>query len=212
MAEYNRLLGVSDAWWLMFFDSVSFGGFVGLTSFLPIYFHGQYDLSPVNAGYFTAACVYAGSFARPFGGALADRIGGTRVLMVIYAVVAVILFAIAQGSSPAAGALIVLLVGMIALGMGNGAVFQLVPQRFARDVGLITGLVGMTGGSAVSRLPRASATPSNSPEATDRALRSSLFSRWRRGPGPPPCASAGVRAPRCSPAHAPDLKEQQEHD
>ena len=30
--------------------------------------------------------------------------------------------------------------------MGNGAVFQLVPQRFGRDVGLMTGLVGMTGG------------------------------------------------------------------
>ncbi|MCL2385702.1 MAG: MFS transporter, partial [Alphaproteobacteria bacterium] len=35
---------------------------------------------------------------------------------------------------------------MVALGMGNGAVFQLVPQRFGRDVGLMTGLVGMTGG------------------------------------------------------------------
>jgi len=32
------------------------------------------------------------------------------------------------------------------LGVGNGAVFQLVPQRFGRDVGLMTGLVGMTGG------------------------------------------------------------------
>ena len=30
--------------------------------------------------------------------------------------------------------------------MGNGAVFQLVPQRFGRDIGLMTGLVGMTGG------------------------------------------------------------------
>ena len=52
----------------MFFYSVSFGGFVGLSSFLPIYFHDQYALSPVTAGYFTAACVFAGSFVRPFGG------------------------------------------------------------------------------------------------------------------------------------------------
>jgi NNP family nitrate/nitrite transporter-like MFS transporter len=146
LADYAGLLGASDAWWLMFFYGVSFGGFVGLSSFLPIYFHDQYGLSLVNAGYFTAACVFVGSFARPFGGALADRIGGTRALMIIYAVVAVVLLAIAQGAVPVAGALVVLLIGMIALGLGNGAVFQLVPQRFGQDIGPMTGLVGMTGG------------------------------------------------------------------
>jgi NNP family nitrate/nitrite transporter-like MFS transporter len=146
LADYGRLLRESDAWWLMFFYSVSFGGFVGLSSFLPIYFHDQYGLSAVTAGYFTAGCVFAGSFARPFGGALADRIGGTRALSVIYALVAVALVVIAEGTLPAVGALAVVILAMTALGMGNGAVFQLVPQRFGRDVGLMTGLVGMTGG------------------------------------------------------------------
>ncbi|HEX4273084.1 MAG TPA: nitrate/nitrite transporter [Rhizomicrobium sp.] len=146
MTDYARLLKVSDSWWLMFFYGVSFGGFVGLSSFLPIYFHDQYKLTPVMAGYFTAACVFAGSFARPFGGYLADRIGGTRALSSAYAIVAVILFAISRSVLPAAGALAVLIVGMATLGVGNGAVFQLVPQRFGRDVGLMTGLVGMTGG------------------------------------------------------------------
>lgn len=146
IADYNRLLGKADAWWLMFFYSVSFGGFVGLASFLPIYFHDQYRLSAVTAGYFTAAAVFAGSFARPFGGALADRIGGTAALSVIYALVAALLLLVAKGALPAFGALGVLMLGMTALGMGNGAVFQLVPQRFGRDVGLMTGLVGMTGG------------------------------------------------------------------
>jgi MFS transporter, NNP family, nitrate/nitrite transporter len=146
LADYGRLLRQSDAWWLMFFYGVSFGGFVGLSSFLPIYFHDQYRLSAVTAGYFTAGCVFAGSFARPFGGALADHIGGTRALSVIYALVAAALLVMAEGAMPAIGALGVVIVAMIALGMGNGAVFQLVPQRFARDVGLMTGLVGMTGG------------------------------------------------------------------
>jgi NNP family nitrate/nitrite transporter-like MFS transporter len=130
----------------MFFYSVSFGGFVGLSSFLPIYFHDQYQLSPVTAGYFTAACVFAGSFARPFGGALADRIGGTRALLAIYAIVAAVLFIVAKGTLPSSAELAIFMIGMTALGMGNGAVFQLVPQRFAADVGLMTGLVGMTGG------------------------------------------------------------------
>jgi NNP family nitrate/nitrite transporter-like MFS transporter len=147
MADYGRLLRMADAWWLMFFYSVSFGGFVGLSSFLPIYFHDEYHLSAITAGYFTAACVFAGSFARPFGGALADRIGGTRALSVIYAVVAAVLLTVAKGALPVFGALGVFIVGMVALGMGNGAVFQLVPQRFGRDVGLMTGLVGMTGGA-----------------------------------------------------------------
>jgi NNP family nitrate/nitrite transporter-like MFS transporter len=146
MADYKRLLKTSDAWWLMFFYSVSFGGFVGLSSFLPIYFHDQYQLSPVTSGYFTAACVFAGSFARPFGGALADRIGGTRALLAIYAIVAGVLLIVAKGTLPDVAELTVFLIGMTALGMGNGAVFQLVPQRFAHDVGLMTGLVGMTGG------------------------------------------------------------------
>jgi len=130
----------------MFFYSVSFGGFVGLASFLPIYFHDQYDLSAVTAGYFSAGCVFAGSFARPFGGALADRISGTRSLSVIYAVAAAMLLTLAKSVVPASGALGIVIVAMTALGMGNGAVFQLVPQRFGRDVGLMTGLVGMTGG------------------------------------------------------------------
>lgn len=146
LTDYGRVLRQGDAWWLMFFYSVSFGGFVGLSSFLPIYFHDQYHLSPVTAGYFTAACVFAGSFARPFGGALADRIGGTRSLSIVYVLVAAVLLAVSRGVLPAVGALSVLIFGMAALGMGNGAVFQLVPQRFRHDVGLMTGLVGMTGG------------------------------------------------------------------
>jgi len=146
LADYARLLKGADAWWLMFFYSVTFGGFVGLASFLPIYFHDQYQLSPVNAGYFTAACVFMGSFARPLGGALADKIGGTRALAFIYTAVAVMLLIVSRSFLPVNGALFVLLVGMATLGMGNGAVFQLVPQRFSRDVGVMTGLVGMTGG------------------------------------------------------------------
>jgi NNP family nitrate/nitrite transporter-like MFS transporter len=146
MADYARLLKEGDSWWLMFFYAVSFGGFVGLSSFLPIYFHDQYRLSPVMAGYFTAACVFAGSFVRPLGGYIADRIGGTRALSTVYIVAAAILLAVGYGIPSPVMALTALVALMASLGMGNGAVFQLVPQRFGRDVGLMTGLVGMTGG------------------------------------------------------------------
>ena len=75
----------------MFFYGVTFGGFVGLASSLTIYFNAEYGLSPVTAGYFTAACVFAGSLVRPIGGALADRIGGIRALSIMYIVAAVAL-------------------------------------------------------------------------------------------------------------------------
>jgi NNP family nitrate/nitrite transporter-like MFS transporter len=146
LADYVRILKNGDAWWLMFFYSVSFGGFVGLSSFLPIYFHDQYGLTPTTAGYFTATCVFTGSFLRPLGGALADRIGGTRTLSYVYAFVMVVLVGLTQSNLGANAMLGVFILGMGALGVGNGAVFQLVPQRFSRDVGLMTGLVGMTGG------------------------------------------------------------------
>lgn len=144
--DYFRVLAVGDAWWLMFFYSVTFGGFVGLSSFLPIYFHDQYGLSAIQAGYFTAACVFAGSFLRPVGGWIADQIGGLRALSCVYAVAAVALLLAAMNLPQVQMALVVFLIGMGALGMGNGAVFQLVPQRFGREVGVMTGLVGMTGG------------------------------------------------------------------
>jgi NNP family nitrate/nitrite transporter-like MFS transporter len=146
LSDYLKVLAIDDAWWLMFFYAVSFGGFVGLSSFLPIYFHDQYGLSPVGAGYFTAACVFTGSLLRPVGGAIADRVGGLRTLSVMYLVAAAALIGASASVPQATIALGIFIVGMGALGMGNGAVFQLVPQRFGREVGVMTGLVGMTGG------------------------------------------------------------------
>ena len=146
VSQYLAVLKDQDAWWFMFFYSVTFGGFVGLASSLTIYFHDQYGLSPVHAGYFTAACVFAGSLVRPFGGNLADRIGGIRTLSVMYLLAAIFLFILSFGLAQQALGLSVVILAMAALGMGNGAVFQLVPQRFRREVGVMTGLIGMAGG------------------------------------------------------------------
>ena len=61
VADYLKALGDRDSWWFMFFYSVTFGGFLGLASTLPGYFHDQYAFDPVKAGYYTAACVFAGA-------------------------------------------------------------------------------------------------------------------------------------------------------
>lgn len=146
IAEYLKVLKDRDAWWFMFFYSVTFGGFVGLASSLVIYFNTQYGLDARTAGYFTAACVFAGSLVRPIGGNVADRVGGVKSLSIMYVIAALFLALVSVGLPSAWLALAAFVVAMLALGMGNGAVFQLVPQRFRREIGVMTGLVGMAGG------------------------------------------------------------------
>lgn len=146
LREYLGVLRQADCWWLMLLYGVTFGGFSGLASSLTIYFNGEYRLDPVIAGFFTAGCVFAGSAARPVGGALADRLGGVRTLTVVYLVAAACLVAASFHLVTPWVALAVLLAAMMALGAGNGAVFQLAPQRFRKEIGVVTGVVGAMGG------------------------------------------------------------------
>jgi MFS transporter, NNP family, nitrate/nitrite transporter len=67
LAEYAGVLRMRDTWWFYVFYSITFGGFVGLASFLSVFFLGQYGLTKVEAGNFTTFCVLAGSFPRPVG-------------------------------------------------------------------------------------------------------------------------------------------------
>ncbi|MDO6385734.1 MULTISPECIES: nitrate/nitrite transporter [Uliginosibacterium] len=146
LADYAKVLTDRDAWWFMFFYSVTFGGFSGLASSLVIFFNGEYGLDPKTAGYFAAACVFAGSVSRAMGGNFADRIGGIKMLTGVYIVAAIFLAIVSAGISNVWLAAGVISIAMLALGMGNGAVFQLLPQRFRKDIGVMTGLVGMAGG------------------------------------------------------------------
>jgi len=152
LVQYLRVLKEPDTWWFNLFYMVTFGGFVGLASFLAIFFHDQYGLSRVMAGNFAALCVFAGSFVRPIGGLLADRLGGVKCLLALYGVVASLMFFVGQ-LPPLPWATVSLLLGMEALGMGNGAVFQLVPQRFQKEIGVVTGVVGAAGGLGGFFLP-----------------------------------------------------------
>ena len=146
LGEYLKVLRDKDAWWFMFFYSVTFGGFVGLAASLSIYFNTQYGIAPVLAGYMTAACVFAGSLMRPLGGVLADRIGGIRSLSFMYVATGACIVIVSFAPQSVWMAVAVFVAAMLALGMGNGAVFQLVPQRFRKEIGVMTGLVGMAGG------------------------------------------------------------------
>ncbi|TWT19279.1 NarK/NasA family nitrate transporter [Luteimonas marina] len=147
LGDYAQVLvGNRDSWWFMFFYAITFGGFAGFASALPGYFHDEFGFAPKLAGWATAACVLAGSAMRPVGGVIADRIGGTRTLLAVYLSVALLVGGAALGLGGAAGVVALFVLTLLCLGAGNGAVFQLVPQRFGRDIGLMTGLIGMAGG------------------------------------------------------------------
>ncbi|MBI3953365.1 MAG: NarK/NasA family nitrate transporter [Chloroflexi bacterium] len=150
--HYLAALKRGDLWWFCLFYSVTFGGYVGLSSFLPLFLRDQYGVAPQTAGYLTALVAFAGSSIRPLGGYLADRLGGVRVLSLL--LIAIGIFYALGARLPTLAVMMGLLVGLVAcLGMGNGAVFQLVPQRFRDEIGVATGMVGAVGGLGGFLLP-----------------------------------------------------------
>lgn len=145
LSDYLTLLRERDAHWFCFFYTISFGGFVGLATAFAIYFKDEFGLKPIHAGEFAAFCTLVGALGRPFGGALADRLGGIKALGVFYSIaaVAMVIAALFHSLWICGGAFFV---ASGAFGMCNGSVFQLLPQRFAKDISVMTGLVGCGGG------------------------------------------------------------------
>jgi NNP family nitrate/nitrite transporter-like MFS transporter len=132
------------AWLFSLFYFVTFGGFVALGIYMPSLLKEVFHLTPADAGARTAGFVVIATAARPLGGWLSDRVGGARVLIWVFLALA----ALASGltSTTMAPFTVGALGAAFALGLGNGAVFKLVPQYFPDQVGTITGLVGAAGG------------------------------------------------------------------
>ncbi len=152
VSKYLQIMKMGDLWWFCLLYSVTFGGFVGLGSFLPMFFRDQYQVSPVTAGYLTALVAFVGSGIRPIGGWMADKLGGVKLLSFLLFGISIAYLLAAQLPNLA---LIVttFALAMACLGMGNGAVFQLVPQRFRKEIGLATGVIGAIGGLGGFFLP-----------------------------------------------------------
>ena len=139
------MVHVPSVYWLCLVYGMTFGGFVGLTSFLPVLLHDQYGSDPIIGGAIAALCGLIGSLIRPVGGYVADRWGGLPVLAGVFVVLA---FATAMAASlPALPWMAGLLMATIAvMGFGNGVIFQIVSEWFPQDIGLASGLVGAAGG------------------------------------------------------------------
>jgi NNP family nitrate/nitrite transporter-like MFS transporter len=152
LRDYSAILNVLDTWRFCLLYAVTFGGFVGFASFLTIFFHDQFGVSKIEAGTLATLGVVAGSFLRPVGGWLADRFGGIPVLGSLNIGIALSMLGVSL-LLPFTWTALFMFVGMGCLGMGNGAVFQLVPQRFSKEIGVITGVVGAAGGIGGFILP-----------------------------------------------------------
>jgi MFS transporter, NNP family, nitrate/nitrite transporter len=139
-------------YWLCFLYGVTFGGFVGLSSYLPIFFHDQFHVGMVKAGTLTALCALAGSGVRPLGGFLADRHGGVTLLQGLFLIIAALCLASGNLDNFVLTYAMILLI-MLCLGFGNGAIFQVVSYRFKSIMGTASGFVGAAGGLGGFLLP-----------------------------------------------------------
>jgi NNP family nitrate/nitrite transporter-like MFS transporter len=139
------------AYWMCFLYAITFGGFVGLCSLLPLVLHDVYRFDAVGAGALAALCGLCGSLLRPLGGYVADRHGGLNTLHYVLPVAAGGVVAILSPSLPMALTMMILTTG--ALGFGNGVVFQLVAEWFPKEIGLASGVVGAAGGIGGFLLP-----------------------------------------------------------
>ena len=132
------------AWVLSLFYFLTFGGFVALAIYLPTLLKDNFKLTAADAGARTAGFVLLATVMRPVGGMLADRHGGAGMLVGVFLALAV------TGTLMGCPWMPTFTIGALgaaaALGLGNGAVFKLVPEHFPKETGTVTGLVGAFGG------------------------------------------------------------------
>jgi MFS transporter, NNP family, nitrate/nitrite transporter len=151
--KYLAVLSERDTWVMMLVYSITFGGFVGMSSYVSLLLTTQYGLSKLDAGFVMAGLSFTGAMVRPVGGWVADRLSGVKVLLVL-------LVAIAAGNAgfailmpPLAGGTALLFALYVCFGLGNGATFQLVPHRWRGKTGVMTGIIGAAGGIGGFYLP-----------------------------------------------------------
>ncbi len=152
LREHVACLFEKDGWAFSIIYAVTFGGFIGLISFLPSYYYDQFGVSKVQAGQLTMLAAFMGAAVRIFGGWISDHWGGVNTLTAVLVTVAItlLLCGLAEGSLAATTLLLILCFG--ALGAGNGALFQLVPLRWPMATavaGSMIGEIGALGGGLV---------------------------------------------------------------
>jgi MFS transporter, NNP family, nitrate/nitrite transporter len=151
--KYLAVLAERDTWVIMLVYSITFGGFVGMSSYVSLLLTTQYAISKLDAGFLMAVLSLTGAMVRPLGGLIADRLSGVRVLFALLVAICACNFAFAAIMPSLTGAVALLLALYLCFGLGNGATFQLVPHRWKGKTGVMTGIIGAAGGIGGFYLP-----------------------------------------------------------
>jgi MFS transporter, NNP family, nitrate/nitrite transporter len=155
LRQHTACLFEKDGWAFSLIYVVTFGGFIGLASFLPTYFYDQFKVTKIEAGQLTMLAALMGSAVRVVGGYISDRVGGINTLSGVLVVVAICLvFCGLAGASLVLTTLLFMLC-FAALGAGNGALFQLVPLRWPLTTAVAGSMIGEIGALGGGFIPNA---------------------------------------------------------
>ena len=155
LREHMACLFEKDGWVFSLIYGVTFGGFIGLITFLPSYYHDQFGVSKVQAGQLTMLAAFMGAAVRVLGGAISDRWGGVNTLTWVLVAVAVTLTGAGFSSGSLALTTVLLIACFAALGAGNGALFQLVPLRWPTTTAVAGSMIGEVGALGGGLVPNA---------------------------------------------------------
>jgi NNP family nitrate/nitrite transporter-like MFS transporter len=155
LREHLSCLFEKDGWIFSVIYIVTFGGFIGLSSFLPTYFYDQFQVTKVQAGQLTMLATLMGSVVRALGGHISDHIGGVNTLTVVLLLVAAMLLLCGASGGSLVASTLLFMVCFAALGAGNGALFQLVPLRWPLTTAVAGGMIGEIGALGGGFIPNA---------------------------------------------------------
>ncbi len=155
LREHTACLFEKDGWAFSLIYGVTFGGFIGLTTFLPTYYFDQFHVSKVAAGQLTMLAAFMAAAVRVAGGWISDRWGGVNTLTVVLVVVAVCLCTVGFATGSLVGTTLLLMLCFAALGAGNGALFQLVPLRWPTTTAVAGSMIGEVGALGGGLVPNA---------------------------------------------------------
>jgi NNP family nitrate/nitrite transporter-like MFS transporter len=153
--EHIACLFEKDGWAFSLIYVITFGGFIGLASFLPTYFYDQFKVTKVEAGQLTMLATLMGSGVRVVGGYVSDRIGGINTLSGVLVLVAITLVLCGLAGSSLVVTTLLFMLCFAALGAGNGALFQLVPLRWPLATAVAGSMIGEIGALGGGFLPNA---------------------------------------------------------
>ncbi len=153
--QHIACLFEKDGWAFSLIYIITFGGFIGLASFLPTYFHDQFGVTKVEAGQLTMLAAVMGSAVRVVGGYISDRVGGINTLSGVLVLVAITLVACGLAGTSLSVTTLLFMLCFAALGAGNGALFQLVPLRWPLSTAVAGSMIGEIGALGGGFLPNA---------------------------------------------------------